>query len=74
MRKVRYIPEENMAAYKSLTINKVYDVIDYVDRTIVLLADDGVVKYFYMYSGYETLEFINVTHEYRNEIIDNILS
>lgn len=74
MKKVKYIPAAHLTyVYTDLTVNNIYDVIGYIDDNIKLLNDKGVVDYFYLYSGGGILEFIDVTHKYRNKVIDRIL-
>lgn len=74
MKKVRYTPADPIT-YINLTVNKIYDVITYTTGTITLLDDDGIRDYFPRYSDeqYKTLEFIDATHEYRDEVINEIL-
>lgn len=83
MKKVRYnftLPE-----YKKygLSNNEVYDVIEYLNSgsglywdDICLINDYGEEYLYNLTEGYNDREsvFTDVTTEYRNEIIDDILS
>lgn len=71
MRKVRYIPM-NEDIYLYLTPGKVYDVIKNIGDFIIISNDNGVVDYYFIYSGVK-LEFIDVTIEIRNETINYII-
>jgi len=74
MRKVRYIPTDSMC-YDDITVGKVYDVIlDLDDYYILIDNDKGERDFFFIYSIGGILEFPDVTNEYRNEIIDGILT
>lgn len=65
------------AGYAGLTINKVYDVVEYIptlsdlsyDRIIIINDYEMESDYFY-----RAWLFLDVTSEYRNEVIDNILN
>ncbi len=79
MKKVKYEPSSNVV-YIKLTKGKVYDVFNYIcdpvnrnDDMITILNDEGVKDTFFIYSNEGILEFIDVTTEYRDEVINNIL-
>lgn len=69
--KVRYIPIDG--CYVKLTSHKVYEVIKYKNNHIKIFNDEGSLVYYCIYSFDSKLEFIDVTRQYRNEIIDGIL-
>lgn len=73
MRKVRYIQVDSHISYYSLTNNKVYDVINNRNDILTLLDDDGFKDYFTLHKNDGVSEFIDVTSEYRSEVIDSIL-
>lgn len=62
-----------------LTINKVYDVIEYSrhngdeNDTIRILCDDNVIRTCYLCSG-DDIYFTDAIAEYRDEVIDGILN
>ena len=80
MRKVVYVYTGKYGYNTSLTIGKTYDVIsyrknkDFMHEVIVLNNDYGNNEWFFLYAGYNTPFFEDVTSEYRNEIIDGILT
>ena len=64
-----------------LTKGKVYDVIKYIKASnnvfldrVIIINDKGVTEKYYLYSVFQTPVLIDVTTEYRNKVIDNILS
>lgn len=77
MRKVKYTPIIGDLKYRNLTSGKIYDIISYNSDShkgyicIWLLNDDGIEDWF-LYTN-DVSEFIDVTSEYRSEIIDCIL-
>ncbi len=81
MRKVKYVhsdPSVDEMFYDQLTDGKVYDVIRYdhelrYDDSVTILNDLGDRDTFFIYSNEGILEFIDVTTEYRDEVINNIL-
>lgn len=70
MRKVRYL----RGISYGLTTNKVYDVIKYdkSDDVVVVIDDFGKSQVWYMVYD-NTVYFIDVTSEYRNSLINEIL-
>lgn len=74
MRKVRFVGGEFENDYKhDLIYNKIYDVIEYnkgFDAVTIMVIDEK--QLWHMHYGYRAL-FRDVTSEYRNEVIDNIL-
>lgn len=68
MRKVKYNSIHNV--YYNLTDNKVYDVIEFDDDHFEIINDNGDKLGFRIYNNL----FINVTSEYRSELIDEILA
>mgnify|MGYP001566120820 CR=1 FL=1 len=80
MNRIRYIPSD-LKSYSRLTPYKVYDVLCFSDvihsnnipDSIVITNDDGEVEHFFTHSDDDVLEFIEVTIEFRNEVIDEIL-
>lgn len=75
MKKVRYVPCGDLS-YGELTIGKVYDVIHYSKYTIRIIDDNNAWNVFFISSITPTGsidEFIDVTPEFRNELIDDIL-
>ena len=72
MRKVRYEPANHMY-YALLEAGKVYDVLKDVDNGILIVNEIGEKEYYDNHSDFGVLEFIDVTKEYRNEIINSIL-
>lgn len=78
MRKVKYIG--NVFNYDNLTKGSVYDVIDYIsdgkkgNYDMIHIMVDGEMDFCYISDiDYKPL-FIDVTVEYRNGIIDEILN
>lgn len=78
MRKVKYIPATHLA-YSRLTIGKVYDVISYeydlkLNCNIIYIRnDEGVTDWYFASIHNDVSVFIDVTHEYRNDVINEIL-
>ncbi len=78
MKKFRYINTENY--YKTLTLGKVYDAIEHIsddtnscyDRAL-LINDNGEVENIYCYSHIHGQILREVSVEYRNEVINDIL-
>ena len=77
VKKVKFVGSKTN--YRHLTINAVYDVIKYTPSekefwdSVTIMGYEGEEHYHYMYDGDDRPVFINVTHEYRNEIINEIL-
>lgn len=78
MKKVKYILAAEVS-YSTLTIGKVYDVISQEHDLVVeyhsiyLLNDLGLKDWYFVNAFDGRPEFIDVTHEYRNEVIKCIL-
>lgn len=72
MRKVKYTPVNNVR-YINLTAGKAYDVIGFDDGDIILIDDWNMYDSFDMYSSKGILEFVDMTSELRNKVIEEIL-
>lgn len=74
MKKVKFIGTEVVKLCYDLTYNKSYDVISSVelsnDILFIIINDIGRKSPFILSSGY----FTDDTLEYRNDVIDNILT
>lgn len=76
MKKVKYIWHNYVInGMSKLTTGKVYDVSMYnsEDKKITISNDSNMLWTCYI-SDRNTTFFIDVTEEYRNEVIDNILN
>lgn len=77
MRKVRY-NDYGEYYYTSLRNNRVYDVIRYIPSEVrssndsVEINVDGVYRIYNIYYN-DICFFEDVTHKYRNDVIDGIL-
>lgn len=80
MRKFKYVFENKYGYENSLTIDKIYDAIEcievgnYIRNSILIIDDYGYKNWFFIYSGYNTPFFKEVTIEERNKVIDGILT
>lgn len=57
---------------KSLTVGKIYDVLESYSNTITILNDFGIPHTYFIKNGLEVF-FIDGTRFYRNNKIDEIL-
>lgn len=84
IKKVKFVASLEKGQRTGLTPNKVYDVLDYntvnkkeiinnIVHNIEIVNDYGSRWVYYMVSDGMDL-FIDVTREYRNELIDGILN
>jgi len=76
MGKVKALVELNNVNNKSLIIKgKVYDVISYINGGIIEIQyEDGNIHQTFTHNAYNKLLFEDVTEQYRNDVIDDILS
>lgn len=71
MKKVKYSPERFRNPY--LTPGKVYDVL-VIDQDVIYVANDvDIIDYYFIRNINLVVEFVDVTAEYRNEVINGIL-
>lgn len=86
MRKFKCIYEYKSLGYtQDITYGKVYDLLEYLiyyeyvkyndpsEDSIVIVNDEGISRTYSLYDFDQNPIFIEVTLEYRNEIIDEIL-
>lgn len=77
MKWVKYYP--NNYKYTGITQYRVYEVIEHIvgkgktDERIIIINDVGNHIQVFRYTIYKQLEFYDVTSEYRNEVIKEIL-
>lgn len=80
MKKVKFIFSPGYISYNDLTLNKVYDVVEFhIGRaifwtTVTIINDQGKVLAYDLYDHYYNLLFEDVTHTYRSDVIDEILA
>lgn len=79
MRRVRYIPgcaitHYGLSANKIYVVNRLFNNKDVYLPWIEITNDNGKLVSFYIQSYNGTIEFVDATAEYRDEIIDGILS
>lgn len=74
LRKFKYTPT-NVLTYRRLTVNKVYDVININKELnrVELINDENENELFNIRFNERRDNFIDVTSEYRNRLIDDIL-
>lgn len=75
MRRLKYSPMAGLT-YKRLTINKVYEVVNISKNVnkVELINDENEPEIFNIYLSDNYNDFIDVTAEFRDDIIDDILS
>lgn len=75
MKRVKYLPEDVDRSVSGVTYGKVYFVLEYNKEkdSFLILNDRRIVYEYYLTSFYDKILFVDVTSEYRNKIIDDIL-
>lgn len=80
MKKVRYISiDGHNPVGAELTHGKIYNVNYYIPglingECVVIINDFGYIETFFITDNNGIVRFEDATHEYRNDIIDEILS
>lgn len=81
MKKVRCIYQNECENDYFLTLCKIYDVIEYIPHglnesydKIVIIDDISIERMLYVYDYKNNKRFQDVTSEYRNDIIVDILN
>ena len=86
MRKFKWIYENKSLGYtQDITYGKVYDLLEYLtyyeyvqyndptEDSIFIVNDEGIYRTYNLYDFDNNPIFIEVTLEYRNEVLDEIL-
>lgn len=80
MKWIKYFPEDDDRSVSGVTYGKVYEVLVYNSQrepifdSVIIINDYGVKGDYFLISYYDKVLFIDVTAEYRDRTIDDILN